>query len=230
MLMMNTVVDRLIRGGSKAGLAAALGTLLGLFLLLSPAAAQLVIPTAGVLEVGEYCLEAEFESIWRHRIDENRLLATAAGVAPSLEVGLAFDLSSGADPRLLLKAKYQLREDSPGGPAVAVGVSGIGRGVKAMPYLAASHDFKPLCGHAGIASIDGTGCWFIGADYPLNDRLTLMVDYINGSENLGSLGCGYQINDHTGLLVGVLRPNDSQESTGFYINLGISGNFRCGSQ
>jgi hypothetical protein len=205
--------------------------LLGLLVLAAPPAqacySGLVnIPTADLVEPGQYGLELQLDGALRGGGADTRILNTELGLGPRCEAGLDFDLSEEADTWALLNAKYLLAAGGPKRPAVALGVCGVGRSVTNMPYLVATQEFPDVRGHLGWARIDDQNRWFVGVDRALNDKLTLMADYTSGSDNVATVGAGYQFTDTFGVMAGVVFPNASEEDTGFTIHFVLNGPYR----
>jgi hypothetical protein len=76
------------------------------------------------------------------------------GAAENIEVGIDGRLAGpghSTDPALQLKYRFAVDP----GTAIAVGVANLtadtGRNGDSFPYLVVSHDFGPLCGHAGYS-------------------------------------------------------------------------------
>lgn len=210
-----------------------LGMLVTIGILLSVASSAvqacysglLLIPTADVLDKGEYGIEAQIDGSLSDLSSDTQILNTEFGFMNRLEAGFDFDLSKNADSTLLLNAKYLLLNENKQHPAIAVGTCNIGENQKHSPYLVLTHSFDGLRGHLGTMRIDDRNRVFIGVDKPVNDKLTIMADYTNGSENAASLGASYQINNSFGILAGVIFPNSSSDGIGFSLHLCLCGDF-----
>lgn len=184
-----------------------------------------IIPTAEVLDRGEYGIEQQFDGVFPVTGADTTILNTEFGILPRFEAGVDFDLSEGAECNVLLNAKYLICESGKHRPALAVGICNAGHNVRSSPYLVTTADFTGLRGHLGIVRIERCNCWFIGSDRAVNDRLTIMADYVSGSENSSSAGFSYQFNDRFGVLVGAMFPNARGQRTGFTLHLVLNGPF-----
>lgn len=184
------------------------------------------IPTAEVIEPGQYGIELQFDGSFAAGRADTRILNTELGLSPRFEAGGDFDLSHQAETRTLLNAKYLL---SPGGekrPALALGACNVGRHASATPYLVATQEFRGARGHLGAARIDDRNCWFVGADHAVNDKLTLMADYTSGSENFATIGASHQFTDRLGGMAGVVFPNVRDADTALTLHLVFTGPYR----
>jgi len=184
-----------------------------------------VIPTADMVPAGEYGLEPQFDGSCEGGSVGTRILNTQFGITPRLDAGVDFDLSDDADPRVLGNFKYLAVNGGTRSPAVALGVCNLGSNIRSSPYVAATHGFGALRGHAGLMRIEGNNRWFIGADRNVTERLMLMADYVSGDENSSSVGFNYQFNDGFGILGGVLFPNADGEETGFTLHFVFTGSY-----
>lgn len=213
--------------GISVGRALLLGILVIAFSVILGAPAQagysglVMIPTADILDRGEWCVELQHYGQFASGSEDTRLLNTQFGVHPRLEVGLDFDLSDSADSRVMGNAKYLLIPSSGKNPAVAVGFADVCSGGRSCRYASMTRNFHACRGHAGFMRIEGTNRWFVGADREVSDRITLMADYISGRENQSSIGIEYAMTDYSSILVGVLFPNDGSEKTGFSVLLAL---------
>ena len=179
----------------------------------------IIIPTADMVGPRGYDIELELDGPLAQASVDTRLLNSQFGISPRLEAGTDFDLSEDADPRILGNFKYLVASSLKSAPAIAIGMSSIGRHTRSSPYLVATHDFKSLRGHLGVTRIEGNNRWFAGMDRAVTDRLTLMADYTNGDENFSSVGFDYQFKDEFGVMAGVLFPNSGDEDAGFSLHL-----------
>ncbi|MHB0912926.1 MAG: hypothetical protein ACYC2Y_05720 [Armatimonadota bacterium] len=182
-----------------------------------------VIPTAEVVDIGSYSLESQFDGTFARGNEETRILNTEFGLSARFEAGVDYDLSEGAETRTLLNAKYILlnKEKS----ALAVGVCGIGEGVKCATYAVATQDFGGVRGHLGAIRIEGENRWFAGADKVVSERLTLMADYTDGDENASSVGFNYQISESRSIALGAIFPNEGGDAE-FTAHFVLGGSYR----
>ena len=184
-----------------------------------------IIPTADVLDHGEYGLEQQFDGTFAAVGENTQVFDMEFGLLPRLEAGADFDLARDSDSRVLLNAKYLISEGGKHRPALALGTCNVGTNARSVPYLVATRGFDALRGHLGIMRMEGRDRWFVGSDFALNERLMLMADYVSGSENTSSVGASYQVNDRFGVLAGVVFPNERGTSTGFTLHLVLNGPF-----
>jgi hypothetical protein len=183
-----------------------------------------VIPTADVLADGEYCIEPQIDDTFGGDGEQVRILNTQFGLASRLEAGVDYDLSEDVDTRVFLNAKYLLLPGTQKSPAVAVGVCGIGEDVRSSSYVVGTQEIAPSSRvHLGVMRIEGKNRWFVGADYAVSEKLTLMADYTYGDENCSSVGFDYAVSDKVSIFGGILIPNESDEDTGFTLHLVVSG-------
>ena len=207
------------------------GIMLGGLLLLGASSAHatysglVLIPTADMVPAGEYAVELQLDGTLAEDKVDTRLFNTQFGFTPRLEVGLDFDLSKDIDSRILTNAKYII---SPGGenrPSVALGTFNLAPNFKHTPYIVATQDFKSMRGHLGIMRTDSKNRLFVGADYQVNNKITLMADYTAGAENSSSAGINYQLSDRFGILSGVQFPNAGGDTL-FTLHFTLSGEYR----
>jgi hypothetical protein len=184
------------------------------------------IPTAEVIEAGQYGVEMQFDGSFASTAADARILNTEFGLGPGFEAGLDFDLSHWAATTTLMNAKYLLCMGGGKRPAVAAGVCNVGRHVSPTPYLVASRDLGWARGHLGAARIDDRDRWFIGVERPVNDKVTLMADYTSGSDNFATVGASQQFTDRFGVMAGVILPNRHDQCTGFTVHLVLEGPYR----
>ena len=184
-----------------------------------------IMPTVDQVGEGTYSLEYQMDgSIPGGRADTH-LLNAEFGLGSRAEVGVDFDLSDGAQTRAMLNAKLTLVSRPEKGYEVAAGVYNVGRNMKACPYVVGAHNCCDSRLHLGIVKIENKARWMVGADHPLNERVTLMADYTNGRENAASLGMNYVISDSVSILAGVYLPNASGEDDGFSVHFCCVGPF-----
>jgi len=184
-----------------------------------------VIPTADVVGAGQYSIELQTDGLLPVPRADVYILNTEAGIGDRFEVGVDFDLSEDADPRVLLNAKYVLAQNADCTRALALGVSGVGEGVKSVPYLVGTADLQALRLHLGGMRLEDKTRWFIGADRDLTEKINLGVDYTEGDENYSSVALGYQLTECTGIFAGVLFPNDGGD-TEFTLHLIFGCSYR----
>jgi len=188
----------------------------------------IVIPTAETVPYGEYDIEPQIDGTLSGLDPDTYVINTQFGVTRRLAVGIDFQGGEEDDTRALVNFQYLLVPGTDRRPAVAVGIHSLGAGPEHGRYLVATQDFGSFRAHTGIERIDDEDRWFIGADGPISDRVTLMADYTEGRENYSSVGVFYQQNDRFGIQGGVLFPNDSRGDTRYSLFFVFTGPFTKG--
>lgn len=184
-----------------------------------------IIPTVDLVGESTYSLEYQMDgSIPGYRADTH-ILNTEVGLGSQAEIGVDFDLSDGAETRVLMNAKLTLVSRPEQGYEVAAGIFNVGRNMKACPYVVGAHSCRDSRLHLGLVKIENKARWMIGADHPLNERVTLMADYTNGRENAASVGVNYSISDSASILAGMYLPNTGGEDKGFSVHFCCAGPF-----
>jgi len=210
----------------RGKLAVGAGTLL-VVLLAGPARAcytgLTIIPTADVLEPGEYALDFQYDGVFAAAADDTRIVNTEFGLAPRVEAGLDFDVSRDSEARVLLNAKWQLQAPDEARLGVALGLCNFGPHAQAAPYVVATQEFGATRGHVGLMHNEGETDWFAGIEQAVGERLSLLADYTSGAGNQASLAASVQFSDSLGLLVGVAWPNAAGEDTAFTVQFLIGG-------
>ncbi len=166
------------------------------------------IPTADMVGNGMYSIEIQCDGTFARGNEKTWILNAELGLTPSLEAGLDYDVSKGAETHVLLNAKRLVLSEGDRNPAIAVGICDMGKHLKSCPYAVAAKDLGAVRGHLGVAGIDGSSQWFAGVDKAVTSRLILMADYTSGDGNNSSVGFSYQANDRFGITSGVAFPND----------------------
>jgi len=217
-------------GRGPACCAPTAGVLAALWLAAAPALAcytgLTLIPTAETVGADRYGVELQFDGAFPARSSDTRIVNTQLGFGERLEAGVDYDLSEGAPTRVLLNAKYLLATGGERTPAVAVGICDVGRRLKATPYAVATQELRGLRGHLGIARIESSGRWFVGADGAVSERVTLMADYTAGQDNWWSLGANYQFDHTLGVLAGAQFPNSGDDAPMFTVHVVFSAPYR----
>jgi hypothetical protein len=183
------------------------------------------IPTADMVGNGMYSIELQCDDTFALGNEKTWILNAELGLTPSIEAGLDYDVSKGAETRVLLNAKYLVLSEGDRNPAIAVGICDMGRHLKSSPYAVATKDLGEVRGHLGVAGIDGSGQWFAGVDKAVSSRLILMADYTSGDDNNSSVGFSYQSSDRFGITSGVAFPNGGGDMQ-FTIHFVLGGTHR----
>lgn len=186
----------------------------------------LIIPTAETVGAQTYLIEPQFDGTFPARRAETRVLNIEFGIGRRFETGVDFDLSEDAPTRLLLNAKYLLAPGGGDAPALAVGVTNVGRDVKSAPYLVVTHDFEISRVHLGTAHIEGRDRWFVGVDRALGERLTVLADYTSGADNFSSVGASYRHSERLELVAGTQIPNADEGDPLFTLHVVLTGRYR----
>ncbi len=185
-----------------------------------------IMPTVDRVGENTYSLEYQMDGSISGRRADTHILNTQVGLGSRAEIGVDFDLSDRAETRAMLNAKLTLVSSPKQKYEVAAGVYNVGRHLKACPYVVGAHNCCDSRLHLGLVKIENKARWMIGADHPLNERVTLMADWTNGNENAASVGMNYVISDSVSLLAGVYLPNASGEDEGFSVHFCCAGPFR----
>lgn len=212
---------------SSAVLAAVICALGLLALTAAPSPATytglVVIPTAEIVDENHYCVELQLDGEISGGHSEAHILNTQFGINPRLEAGLDIDLSRDADSRLLVNAKYMLVSGHERLPDLAAGVHTLSHDVRSVPYIVATKSFGRIRGHLGGQRCEGKQHFFVGSDYALTDKWTVMADYTSGDDNFSSVGLDYQFSDKFALTAGVQYPNAREENTLYTIHFVFCG-------
>lgn len=183
-----------------------------------------VIPTVDTVGARQFSIELQNDGRVPSVTADATLINTEIGLGERLEVGADFDLSHEAPTRVLFNAKY-LAVKAPGGKrSAAVGIFNLGRHVEAAPYVVGAQSLGALRMHAGSMALQGRWRPFLGLDWPVTQRLTLMGDYTSGKENVSSVGLQCQVRDGVAVLSGIQFPNASGAAR-FTVHLVIGGSF-----
>ncbi len=205
--------------------------LAGLLVFTLPARAcysgLLLIPTAETVPAGEYSLDLQLDGDATVPEVNTYLLNTEFGLNDRVEAGIDYLFSGDAGERLMVNAKYLAYSAET--RAVALGIYNLGGDRKMIPYVTALQDLGAVRGHLGAQRNDGKIRWFVGVDRAVNDRLTLLADYISGDENAASLGVSYAINDRWSVCPGLVFPNEDS-ATSFTVHLVYGGQYRRGNE
>lgn len=185
----------------------------------------IAIPTADVVPPGQYGAEFQMNGELAARTIDGRIINSEFGLAPRVEAGLDLDVSDDADGRALLNAKYLITPSNAHRPAVATGLFSLGPRLKSSGYVVATQPFRGFRAHGGFMRIDDRDRWFIGADAPITKRVTLMTDFISGSDNFSSVGINFAMGERYCILAGVLFPNQHGQPTQFNLHLCLSGSY-----
>lgn len=181
-----------------------------------------MIPTADMVEQGQYSIELQFDGDTGGG-NEVRILNTQAGITSRFEAGIDCDFTDGT--AFMLNAKYIAVTAKDRRPAVAVGICNFGDEMNANLYAVATGDVGDLRGHMGLIGTEGNCRPFVGLDKDVNEQVTLMADYTSGSENSSSVGFNCQFNDRVGIMAGIIFPNAGGDA-GYTVHLVFADYFR----
>ena len=181
-----------------------------------------VIPTVDTVGDKKYGIEFQIDGAFSGSEVDTNVINTQYGFTDRFEAGIDFDLSTDADPRILLNAKYVLAQSANQKQALAIGVCNAAGRFKSNPYAVGMQDLGIARLHAGIIRIDSRTRWFAGTDHSINDKVTLMADYTNGDENYSSVGVNYQAAENFGVMLGTQFPNQGSDER-FTCHLVFSG-------
>lgn len=188
--------------------------------------ALLLVPTTDVVPYGGYSLELQQDSSANTKFDDTtHFVNTEFGLAANLEAGVDFDVSQDTRAKFIANGKYRFglgRTEA----AMAVGIQSIDSRLKSIPFLTASVPLLRARLHTGILRSSGNTRLFGGFDVPVNDRLTLMGDYIAGDDNFTSAGLAYAFTKHFALLTYAQYPNDGSDKV-YSVHLVFCGSPLC---
>lgn len=168
-----------------------------------------LIPTAETVGAGAVSIEPQFDSFGSKPGPDARILNTQFGLGERFEAGVDFDWSEDADNRTLLNAKYVFLASTNRMPSMAAGVFNVGRGMRAVPYVACSAEMRGINCHLGGMRTESRNRWFAGVHKPASSSVCLMADYISGAENFSAVGVEYALTQNLAVLVGRQYPNGS---------------------
>ncbi len=185
------------------------------------------IPTADMVPAENVSAELQIDGVIRGLADDTRLLNTELGITDRLELGLDLQNDGDDSPERVypvLNGKLLILKGGEKSPALAAGIYAIDASdpVANVPYLALTQDFKFFRAHFGVEKIEDHYRPFIGLDRDLTEKITFMADYTYGPENFASLGGNYQLNDHFGVMAGLMFPN-SGDDLRFTVHLVLCG-------
>jgi len=172
-----------------------------------------LIPTVDTVGAGMLSIEGQVDSSTSPIHAETYILNTEFGIGERLEVGLDFDLSDGAESRVLLNGKYVLFPYRDRALSVAAGACNVANDVRTTPYLTCCVGAPSLKVHFGAMRTESHNRWFAGIHKPLSRRVCIMADHISGDENFSAVGLECDLGRGLGLLVGRQFPNGSGDPT-----------------
>lgn len=190
-----------IIGSGKCWLAATMGILLtGLMITACVAAPSfrgytglVIIPTARVLDVGEYDFGFMVEDKGISHLND---IFVNYSPKQNLEVGVnAYQPASSDKRKAVINAKYLLAAETEEAASVAVGVIDLADQVNISPYAVATksiirrakvfgHSTVSLRGHAGFGFGD-IDALFVGLSAYAGNRVMLSIEYDSHNVNLG---------------------------------------------
>jgi hypothetical protein len=165
-----------------------------------------LIPTADVVGESKDSVEVQFNGSFLYGNQCTGILNTEFGLTPRVEVGLDYDFSDSPPTRAYLNGKYVLITQDERTPELSVGICSVADKMISSPYVVATKDFNLVRGHAGVMAINGTDRWFVGMDKAITDKVTLMTDYTDGSENSSSIGVNYQFTNNFAMETAAVFP------------------------
>jgi hypothetical protein len=159
--------------------------------------------------------------------DDTRLLNTELGITDRLELGMDLQNDEDDSPTRFspfLNGKLLILKGGEKSPALAAGIYAVDASdpFPYVPYLALTRDFKFFRAHLGVEKIEDHYRPFVGLDRDLTEKFTIMPDYTYGPENFTSLGGNYQLNDHFGVMAGLMFPNSGHDLR-FTVHLVLCG-------
>ena len=146
---------------------------------------------------------------------------TQYGIDNRLEVGVDYQ-SAPADQRTFLgNAKY-LVADNPGRlPDIAVGMTNVASGQRAVPYAVATT--QPRATGMSLGSIRSTTSHayegMAGVSYNVTPTLQVVSDYIEGGDAYGTVGIIANLTPAITVNAAYCRPNSSDSPRGYAFNI-----------
>lgn len=151
-------------------------------------------------------------------------------------------LNSPRDYRAVVNLKALLLEEGYDWPAIAGGVTQVGRGFRPFYYMVASRTLnydqiqyqkfrahhrniklRGLRLHAGAVGTAADPRGLAGTDIELSDHLVLQADWISGHDRAASLGGAWVLNQQSTLQAAILRSNGDHRIDG--LQLGATHQF-----
>ncbi len=166
-----------------------------------------LIPTAETLARGALLIEPQVDLSTSSGSAECRIYNTQAGISERFEAGVDIDASKEAAERVFLNAKYVFLSPAGNRPAAAIGVFNVGRGLRAVPYVACCKQLSGIGLHFGGVRTESRSRWFAGVSMQVSDKVSFMADHIAGEENYSAFGVEYAFSERVALLLGEQLPN-----------------------
>lgn len=184
-----------------------------------------IVPTADTVGDGQWSVELQHDGLVSAMVVETSVLNTQFGIGPGLEIGadIGLDADTQGASRVMLNGKYAFDAGEAG--RLAVGICNTCRACRSVPYFVATIGQGAARAHVGALRSEGANHWFVGVDRSVSNRLALLADYTEGSDQAASVGANYQINKRLSVMAGVLLPNDGSGAA-FTVHVVLSGGWR----
>jgi hypothetical protein len=184
------------------------------------------IPIAYQLAPGTYDLTLSIGGNQLNFGSQVSFLETQFGLSSRVEAGIDVPIGGPTLTGALLNIKYLVSTERGHRPALAAGIAFVGSNTTTAPYAVATKRLGAFRGDLGVVMSDLGGMLFAGVDHPLRGGFDIMADYISGPGNSTGIGIAYVPSGPFSVLVGVLFPNSSIDSTELQLLVSYSGTFR----
>jgi hypothetical protein len=181
-----------------------------------------IIPTADILEPGQYLLELEtFGKGFPPRTFIYQFLNTQFGITEHLDAGVDLRMSSS---EVTTEAMFNWKYAFPaGGIDLAVGTASIGRDQELIHYLVSNIPSGDFVANLGIQHSNRKAGILVGGRYQ-QERYIVMADYTGDRDFYSSVGFNYLFSNTFDVQLGVLFPNNGDEEQ-YLLNISYSGLF-----
>lgn len=185
----------------------------------------IIIPTAETVAPDEYDIELESGGRLPERSINATIFNSEIGIGSRFETGVDYILKGDTPSRALFNAKYKAATWGCGRGAAAIGVHTVGHNLDSRQYVVASQGLECVNAHLGLIGKNGHEHWFVGLDKPIGKHWMLMADFTSGEESFSSVGAEYHLNDRLTLQAGMLFPNGDEDAL-FLFNIILTGPYK----
>ena len=183
-----------------------------------------VVPTASILPAGTIQLGYESDGHSQPFADGRvQYLYSQIGIRDRLEVGVdLYDIGGAKEPAF--NAKVLLLPEAIGTPALALGVMNVTKGTTPGTYLVGTKNIGRWGIHAGIEHQADQTWGLLGANFAVNQKISLLGDYQSGDGRQGTVGVYYAVTPALGVNVYYAKNNtdSSADYLGLYVGYAFS--------
>jgi len=181
---------------------------------------------------------ASFSIAQTQETTQGTTFTTQYGVDNNFEVGIDYQASPADQKTFLTNVKYLLAHNPGHIPDIAIGLTNLATGQKAVPYAVATTQPRAVGISLGMTrpnsgnAADGMA----GISYNVTPRIEVVGDYIGGRESYGTLGIIANVTDKFSVNVAFARPNSSHADeggtnpNGYIVNLAYTFHLKGGSR